>query len=543
MGTTSAGTGSSVTVTGLKNGTPVYSTVTARSLLIATTSERSNTITPAGPPFAPTGLRAERGDQRIHLKWDPPGPRPDGTPGDNGDPITSYTVSVFRAEDNALVETIEGANSPQEVGGLTNGAVYYFTVRATNGVGTGPDSGTSNHVTPAGRPAAPTNVAAMARHNDAAIGWAAADNNGSPITGYTVIASDGRRQTVPNGVMSTAFGSLEEGVSYTFTVVAINDVGESDPSAPSSAVVVTKIPGAAGSPTATAGVGNATVSWVPADPNGTQVLSYTISTDEGHVVRVPGDAISATVSGLSPGSFHVFYIFATNYVGDGPTNVSNAVQVPANPNSPFHVSAEAIQGGADLRWVAPSSGGSLITNYTITASPGGAQTTVPNDFGAEEYPYTTLLSLDPNTTYTFTVVATNEAGDSSSSEPSNAIRPLTERQVLRQQADAYMMSPLSEFLVTKSQQPGPFDWSDNGCSFPFDYPTLPQFHEPCQRHDFGYRNYGRGPTLAPDEGTRRWIDDRLLLDMVNSCNGDSGCLRAANDTYIGLRLFGESFYA
>jgi YD repeat-containing protein len=545
LGTTPAGTDSSVTVTGLKNGTPVYFTVTARSLLISATSEPSNTITPAGPPFAPTDVFAARGDRQVEVSWQPPGPRPDGTPGDNGDPITSYTVTAFRGDDNTEVRTIENAVSPLVVDGLTNGTEYYFTVRATNGVGTGPDSLLSNYVTPAGRPAAPTDVGAMARYSDARVRWATPDDNGSRITGYTVIVSDGRRQTVPASVNSfnaTTIVNLEDGVIYEFTVVATNDVSDSEPSAASNGVVATKEPGQPGNVNASASVGNATVTWTPAEPNGAPVLHYTIRADSGQVVTAPGGATSATFTDLAPGSSHYFFVTAMNFVGDGQTVVSNTVKIPENPGSPFDVSAVAIQEGAEVSWTAPSSGGSPITSYTVTASPGAAEKDVPNDFAAGEVPSTTFQPLDPTTTYTFTVVATNEVGDSVTSEPSKPVRPLTEREALRKRADGYMTAPLDDFLVAKNQAPGPFEWSDNGCSFPFPYPTRPQFLEPCQRHDFGYRNYGHGLSLADDEDTRHWIDDRLLLDMLRTCDGDDFCIDAANDTYIGVRLLSGFFY-
>lgn len=149
-------------------------------------------------------------------------------------------MTTFRAEDNALLSTIEDAVSPLEIADLTNGTTYYFKVRATNGVGTGPDSPSSNYVTPAGRPFPPTEVVAMVRNTDARIRWTAPADNGSPITGYTLFGSNGIEQTVFADTTSTSVVGLQEGLSYTFTVVAINDVGASDPSVPSNAVSVTR---------------------------------------------------------------------------------------------------------------------------------------------------------------------------------------------------------------------------------------------------------------------------------------------------------------
>jgi hypothetical protein len=91
-------------VAGLQNGTPVYFTVAASTQgLLPFTSEPSNAVTPAGPPFAPTDVVATRGDGQVEVGWTPPAPRPDGTPGDNGDPISGYTVTASRADDNVEV--------------------------------------------------------------------------------------------------------------------------------------------------------------------------------------------------------------------------------------------------------------------------------------------------------------------------------------------------------------------------------------------------------------------------------------------------------
>ena len=99
-------------------------------------------------------------------------------------------------------------------------------------------------------PGAPTNVAAAKCKNGNSCGtvtWTdPASDGGSPITGYEVTCTSAGgvavgHQSFPAGATSTgvgAFTGLLPGVPYTCTVVAVNTVGKSSPSAPSNKIMV-----------------------------------------------------------------------------------------------------------------------------------------------------------------------------------------------------------------------------------------------------------------------------------------------------------------
>jgi hypothetical protein len=133
------------------------------------------------------------------------------------------------------------------VTGLTDGTAYSFTVTATNGVGTGPPSASSNQVTPTAptAPAAPGSVTATAGNQSATVSWSAPANGGSPITLYTVtpyLAGVAQTATQVSGsppATTANVTGLTNGAAYTFTVTATNAVGTGPASAPSAPVTPT----------------------------------------------------------------------------------------------------------------------------------------------------------------------------------------------------------------------------------------------------------------------------------------------------------------
>ena len=99
---------------------------------------------------------------------------------------------------------------------------------------------------PASAPAAPTDVSAVAAAGSATVSWTPpADDGGSPVTASTVTAAPGGATCTTDGASCVVEG-LTNGRAYTFTVVATNAAGASEPSAPSVAVTPTVLPGTLG---------------------------------------------------------------------------------------------------------------------------------------------------------------------------------------------------------------------------------------------------------------------------------------------------------
>jgi hypothetical protein len=223
--------------------------------------------------------------------------------------------------------TFDSTATTQVITGLTNGDTYTFTVAAINAVGIGAYSTASNAVTPATVPGAPTIGLASVIYPSVTVSWTAAFNGGSPLTGYVVTPYiDGIPQS-PITFMSTATAEtitgLTDGVTYTFTVAAINDIGTGPDSTPSNPVTVA--PSAPGPPiigTATAGNGRATVSWTaPALDGGSPITGYIVTPYVSTWTGLPrvfnSTATTQTVTGLTNGWPYRFRVQAINALGTG----------------------------------------------------------------------------------------------------------------------------------------------------------------------------------------------------------------------------------
>jgi hypothetical protein len=92
------------------------------------------------------------------------------------------------------------------------------------------DQGVDEYGVSARTPSAPTNLTATRNRKTATVSWSPPSaDGGSPIISYTVTVSDGRTVTVDAAITSVTFDGIKKKETYTFTVVATNAVGSSDP--------------------------------------------------------------------------------------------------------------------------------------------------------------------------------------------------------------------------------------------------------------------------------------------------------------------------
>ena len=398
----------SVTVMGLTNGTAYTFTVVAHNANgDGPASAASNSATPSVLPGAPTAVGATAGSQQATISWTAPAPN-------GGTAVSGYTVTPYIGANAGTPTQVPAPTTSVTINGLVNGTTYTFQVTATNTGGTGP-AGTSNAVTPALTPQAPTNVGAAPGNQQVTVTWTAPNAGGSSITGYTITPYIGGTAGTPVSAGASATSvivtGLTNGTAYTFRVYATNSFGNG-PVGTSPAATPAGPPSIPTTIAAASGNGLATVTWAaPTDNGGSAITGYTVTPvlngTPGTPVVVGGSVFSTPVSGLTNGSSYTFQVFATNSIGNGPAGTSTPVTV-GTPSSPGNVSATGGANQISVTWTAATPNGSAITGYTATAYVAG----LPNLSIALVASATaaTVSGLKGGTSYTIIVVATNNYG-------------------------------------------------------------------------------------------------------------------------------------
>ncbi len=242
-------------------------------------------------------------------------------------------------------------------------------------------------------------------------------NSTGGASGTIGVSGSGSTRTVTVSSI-TGVGTL--GISIA-AGTASDTAGNTAPSAgPSATFSVLSPPGAPTIGTATAGNASASVTFTaPASNGGSPITSYTVTSSPGGITGA-GATSPIVVSGLTNGTPYTFTVTATNGVGTGAASTASAAVTPATvPGAPTSPVATRGDMSASVAFSAPASnGGSAITSYTVTSSPGGITGT-----GAASP--IVVSGLTNGTPYTFTVTATNGVGTGAASPVSNSVTPAT----------------------------------------------------------------------------------------------------------------------
>jgi fibronectin type 3 domain-containing protein len=377
---------------------------------------------PLGTPSAPIGLAAATGRRTVRLSWAPPA----GTGGN----ITGY--HVLRGDQPstvgmAVVATLGNVTSVEDAN-VTCGQRYYYAVRAFNARNEGPPSAVADAV-PSGPPSAPQGLSAVPRDGSVELRWSTpANDGGAPVQGYRVLRGGDPSSLMPLGhdlgplELGILDADLTNGATYYYAVLAINAHGDGDLTDPPLGATPSTIPSEPRDLRAVRGDGEVTLTWQPPALDGGRPVSgyrlyYGKSPDSLPYTCSTAAVTSFTIDHLRNGDTYYFKVAAVNVAGEGPLTGQSVMAVPlGRPGAPTGLAAQNDLGGAGARlsWEAPIyTGGAASLSYRLMrAGPSGGPAPI-----ATVGPSTSYLdaSVVGGTTYTYRVVAFNDAGDSAGS--------------------------------------------------------------------------------------------------------------------------------
>jgi len=254
-----------------------------------------------GPPTEPADFAGTPGLFSIALSWQ--------VPEDTSDrPIDVYHIQNLKTGE---IVRLGGEFLSYTFTGLDPGLKYFFTIKASTGLGTGPATG-AGPFSPWDLPGAPTAVAVTVGTDgrSVVVNWSAPDSDGgTPITGYIVVFtpvdSGGTTFPVVHETSATEISVpdlLKPGAVYSVAVGTVTAAG-AGPMA--SGGVVSGAPESTPAPTATiAAIAptttvTATVAFVlaptsvpTAAPGGLEPAVFTISEDDGIALEAAIEALT-----------------------------------------------------------------------------------------------------------------------------------------------------------------------------------------------------------------------------------------------------------
>jgi len=404
IGTT---TGTTFNVTGLSPSTSYSFTVVAKDAAgnTSTPSNAANVTTLNPPdteaPTAPTNLSASNITMNtLDLSW---------TASTDNVGVIGYDVY----EGVTLIGSAAGTSI--NITGLSPATLYTFTVVAKDAAGNESlpsvplDVTTMSDTVP---PSAPTNLTASnTTETTTDLTWTASTDNVG-VTGYDVFEG----VVLIGNTTTTSFNvtGLSPSTSYSFTVVARDAAGNT--STPSNSANITTLdPPDTEAPTSPTNLAASNVTMTSLD------LSWTASTDNvgvtGYDVYEGVSLLGSTagtafnVTGLSMATLYTFTVVAKDAAGNesapsAPLDVTT-MNDTIPPSAPTNLSASnTTQTTTDLSWTA-STDNVGVASYDVYEG-----ITLIGNTAVTSFNVTGLL---PSTSYSFTVVAKDAAGNTSAS--------------------------------------------------------------------------------------------------------------------------------
>jgi alpha-tubulin suppressor-like RCC1 family protein len=330
-----------------------------------------------------------------------------------GSTIVSYTYTID-SNDPVTVSTPEDVSFNTVIG-----QTYTFSVYCTTEYGNSVT--TTRTITGKSAPAAPTIDSVVAGNKSASVAFTLGETNYSNVVSMKYqLNSDGiwHTKSYANPLIITG---LSENVEYSIVISAVNAVGAST-SSNSMTVTPYTTPDVCVIDEIVTGNGVASVSFTAGASNGSDIVSFKYSVNNGTYVVLPDLTTSFSLSDLSNGIMYNLKIKATNVAGDSNAASSNFMPYTV-PEAPFVTSVTAGNEQVDVYFTPGFFNGSNITGYKYALNNGSNLdgTAFVNASGINSPIH--IDGLTNGTIYTVSIVAMNAAGESNASNISTSFTP------------------------------------------------------------------------------------------------------------------------
>jgi chitodextrinase len=338
----------------------------------------------------------------------------------------NVAVSGYRLyQDNVEIGSFEGGASSAEVSGLQSGIIYLFRVEAQDAAGNltfgGPTLSVDlSDISPPTWPANAECLATELTPSSVKLGWSAATDN-SGIAGYQIWRGEELQKSVPGDQTSATLNDLAPLTEYSFTLVALDSVGNVTTAGPGVSINTPDYPQPSWPLDAELTVGNLTatmlsLSWTaPIDDQ--PIAWFEIYQNNNKIKTVDGAKESMLVTDLLALTEYSFAIQAVGPTGkvsdDGPATTATTPDYPAPlwPNDVVLTVSKLTETSLTLSWQALD-GSQAVASYVVFQDD-KPLTTVDAD--------TTSLDvggLSVGTNYSYLVEAVGPTGLQSTNGPS-----------------------------------------------------------------------------------------------------------------------------
>lgn len=396
---------------------------------------------PFDPPGAPDTPRiAGYSSNSCSLEWDPPKEC-------GGKPITGYYVEKReRGGDWVKVTNYPTPNTCYTVPDLREGNRYEFRVIAVNEAGPGKPSKPTEPITAETQRLKPSPPEApkpdRITKDSVTLSWRPPKSDGgAKIKGY-IIQQKGKGDKdwkdvneVPTPSLVHTVPNLKEGDEYQFRVIAVNDVGRSDPSKSTGDIVIAEQPNKpcmdlGGVRDITVRAGEDFSIHVPytgfPQPTATWFRDDNLIDVDGDsriFQKITPDSASFVVKNAKRSDGGQYRLQLRNPSGYDTATIN--VKVLDRPGKPENLRADEFEGEAlTLYWNPPKdNGGSEITNYVVEKR----EARSPNWTKVSGYvttPFLRVKNLTVGRDYEFRVMAENQYGQS---DPAQTTEPIKAR--------------------------------------------------------------------------------------------------------------------